>query len=180
MTAEKFYLSAIKTLPFYPFKLYRSIESNGHQVCVGLSAKGLYLMEDNRLDSFQKPDLLGEYLWAEVRYCTRKKYKVRLGVFSNTKMDELILKVRGPDPSTMAERLFKDATRLRDGLLNHASPHSRMAGRMHGAVRTEAPRRTSKIGPSRKISDFTLSLENSFKKLRERSWTGASSSDFQV
>ena len=176
-TAEKLYLSKIKTLPFYPYKMYHRIETNGHLVSVGLTPKGLYLLGDGETDKFIEPDILAEYLWTEVRYCTRKKHKLRVGVFCKTKMDELVLKARCTDAEKLADRISKDVSKFRDGLLTRASPCPKKTDRRACGHCSEATRKTSRIGPNRKISDFTLSLENSFKKLRERSWTGSSTND---
>jgi len=169
-SAERLYLAKIKTLPFYPFKLYRHVKTNGHQVTVGLTTKGLYLIADSVLEQFLEPSILAEYLWSDVRYCTIKKHKLHVSVFVKSELDEIILKVRRPD----IERIFNDISKLRERLTTNEGSLQKRPCQTVGAVCGEVFRKTFKLGPSRQISNFTLSVENSFTKLRERTLTGTS------
>ena len=171
--AEKLYLSKIKSLPFYPYKLYHHVKTNGHRVCIGLTAKGLCLIAEGGLERFLEPSLLAEYPWTEIYSCLKKKHKLHVGVFSKSEMDGIILKVEGSE----AEQLLKDIPKFRDGLLTKPVALQKKASRPAGAFRGQIAKKTFKLGASRKISDFAWSFENSFMKLRERTLTGSSTND---
>ena len=162
-------------LPAYPYRLYRNVRTNGHNVCLGLTVKGLYLIEEGELEQFHQPNITAEYQWSEIHSCTKKKHKLHIGLASQSEMSEIVFKVKGSE----VDRLANDISILRDGLMKGDGVLQRRPLEETGALCGKVARKTFKLGLSRKISDFTLSVEKSFEILRERTLTGSSISDFQ-
>ena len=160
---ERLYLSKLRNIPFYPYKVYQTVELNGGSVSVGLRQKGLCVLESGTCERFVAPKITSEYLWSDLRYCTHSKHKVRLGVFSGAHMEELTLKIKGPRGVDEGKCLFKDITKYRDIYLakkcENVGKAERAAILMLGGANS---------GPDRKISAFTESIENSFRMLRQR------------
>lgn len=164
-TAENLLLSKIKALPCYPFKLYSLVETNGHYVCFGVTQKGLYLFTDAEMDRVSMPEYLVKYLWQDVRYCTLKKQKILVGIFTKMITAEIVLKVRGTGAVERAETIFQDLSRLG----GYAPvPGANKPRRKDGPIWKNVKRKTRRFGQSMKIRNFKFSLENSFNNLRKR------------
>ena len=122
-----------------------------------------------------EPRLLGEYRWSEIRSCLKKKHKLHVGVYSKSEMDEIVLKVEKYE----VDHLLKDMLKFRDGLLTVPFALQKKPSRPAGGLHRAVARKTVKFAASRKISDFALSFESSFKQFRDRSLTGSSTNDAQ-
>eukprot|EP00794_Sanderia_malayensis_P004233 gene4234-4797_t len=166
------YLATAKKLPYYGFCIYEARDGYDNAVLIGLRQQSLCFMNtivDGRLTS---PEIVNEYAWCDLRYCTHTKRRIRFGVVAKGHNREHIVKFDARNNYQQIERLLKCILNHREAFLGQENSAVVRNTLLHqNEVSNAIQNETFQVveqAETCKYGTFTESIEKAFYTLRRR------------
>eukprot|EP00794_Sanderia_malayensis_P003996 gene3996-4546_t len=166
------YLATAKKLPYYGFCIYEARDGYDNAVLIGLRQQSLCFMNtivDGRLTS---PEIVNEYAWCDLRYCTHTKRRIRFGVVAKGHSREHIVKFDARNNYQQIERLLKCILNHREAFLGQENSVVVRNTLLHqNEVSNAIQNETFQVveqAETCKYGTFTESIEKAFYTLRRR------------